>query len=73
MSELFRENPRSSAKPISLAGESIHFETRRQCKNGSMVDIELHDVPIQYRGEPHLLTIARDVTERKLAEHALRG
>ncbi len=57
----------------ALAGEPVHFETRRRCKNGSVVDIELHDVPIRYQGKPHLLTIARDVTERKLAEHALRA
>ncbi|MFM9887665.1 MAG: PAS domain S-box protein [Burkholderiales bacterium] len=57
----------------ALAGESVHFEARRRCKNGSVIDVELHDVPIQYRGKPHLLTIAREVTERKLVEHALRA
>ena len=29
------------------------------------MEIELHGIPMQYQGKPHVLTIARDITEKK--------
>ena len=35
------------------------------------MEIELHGIPMQYRGQPHVLTIARDVTDKKRAAEEL--
>jgi PAS domain S-box-containing protein len=55
-----------------IAGEHVRFETAALRKDGARLDVEVRCVPIQYRGAPHLLAIARDITERKRAEDALR-
>jgi PAS domain S-box-containing protein len=55
-----------------IAGEHVRFETAALRKDGTRLDVEVRCVPIQYRGAPHLLAIARDITERKRAESALR-
>ena len=56
----------------ALEGETGHLETRTIRKNGEAFDVEIRYLPIQHRGEPHVLAIARDITERKRAEAALR-
>jgi two-component system NtrC family sensor kinase len=40
-------------------------------KDGSALDLELHGIPMQYQGEPHVLTIARDITEKKRSAEEL--
>ena len=47
------------------AGESLHAEVTELREDGTTLDLELHGVPMQYQGEPHVLTIARDITEKK--------
>jgi PAS domain S-box-containing protein len=56
----------------ALAGETIELEVPFLHRDGTRYDIELRGVPIQHRGLPHVLYIGRDITERKLAEAALR-
>jgi len=56
-----------------IAGESVRFEIQAQHKNGGRMDIEMRAVPIRYRGEPHALGMARDITAQKRAEEALRA
>jgi PAS domain S-box-containing protein len=51
-----------------IAGESVHFEIKARRKDGTPMDIEMHAVPIRYRGEPHALGMARDITAKKQAE-----
>jgi PAS domain S-box-containing protein len=51
-----------------IAGESVQFEIQAIRKDGRRVDIEMRAVPILYRGEPHALGMARDITARKNAE-----
>jgi PAS domain S-box-containing protein len=51
-----------------IAGESIHYETEGVRKDGSRFDVEVRCVPIQYRGRPHALAMARDITARRQAE-----
>ena len=55
-------------------GEHIrHFETTRQKKDGTMVDVSLTVSPI-FNSSGEVIgasTIARDVTERKQAEDAI--
>jgi PAS domain S-box-containing protein len=70
--ELQFEEPEILRKVTS--GQRIeHFETRRRRKNGEIIDISLTISPIRdHSGEiVGISKIARDITERKLAESAL--
>ncbi len=48
------------------------FETRHRRKDGAIFPVEISLSPVQFRGETILLTIARDITDRKLIENRLR-
>ncbi|MCL4183270.1 MAG: PAS domain S-box protein [Burkholderiaceae bacterium] len=52
----------------ALAGNELSCETVACRKDGSLFDVELHLVPMQYRNEPHVLAIVRDLTERRREE-----
>jgi len=56
----------------ALAGETIELEVPLLHRDGARYDIELRGVPIRHRGQPHVLYIGRDITERKRSERALR-
>jgi PAS domain S-box-containing protein len=56
-----------------LGGEATHYETEAVRKDGTRFPIEVRGVPLQYRGQPHVFVIARDITERKRVEEALRS
>ena len=51
-----------------IGGESVHFEVHGRHKNGSRFDVEMHAVPMRYRGKPHALGMARDITSRRHSE-----
>jgi PAS domain S-box-containing protein len=51
-----------------LAGQHVHFEGKAIIKSGKLIDVEFRGMPVQYHGRPHVLTIARDLTERRRAE-----
>ena len=53
-------------KPIAL-GERTYLHS-----DGSEVPVEAHSVPIRYGHQRAILTFARDITDRRLAEGALR-
>ena len=53
------------------AGEPFHGEVADQRKDGSVLELEVHGIPMQYQAKPHLLTIARDITEKKRAAQEL--
>jgi len=57
----------------ALAGESTMLETTRVCKDGTRIEVELRGVPIEFRGEPHVLYIGRDISQRKRSEDTLRS
>ena len=57
----------------ALAGEPVMLETVRVSKDGTRRDVELRGVPILHRGEPHVLYIGRDISERKRTEERLRA
>jgi PAS domain S-box-containing protein len=59
--------------PRIVAGEGCHLEARTQRRDGSVFDVELHGVRVQYRGRPLALIVMRDITERKAAEARLRA
>ncbi|WP_244603651.1 PAS domain-containing sensor histidine kinase [Methanococcoides sp. AM1] len=48
------------------------IETMGRCKDGSLVPIEFNIRPIKYKGNPAILAVVRDITERKKAEKDLR-
>jgi PAS domain S-box-containing protein len=47
------------------AGEPLHMEVTQLRQDGTPLEFEVHGIPMQYQGEPHVLTIARDITEKK--------
>jgi two-component system NtrC family sensor kinase len=53
------------------AGDCLHAELVQQRKDGSTIDVELHGIPMHYQGKPHVLTIARDITEKKRSSEEL--
>jgi len=56
----------------ALAGEQVSWESVARRSSGEAFHIEVRGVPIRHRGQPHVLYIGRDMTERKRAE-AERG
>jgi PAS domain S-box-containing protein len=52
----------------TLAGEPYvgEFETVR--RNGERFPIEVRTIPVRHRGEPHVLAMIRDLTERRRVE-----
>jgi len=57
-----------------LGGEKVeeHYESAMIHKSGRWVDVEVSVRPISVEGRTRLVTIIRDITERKRAEEALR-
>ena len=47
------------------SGMALSKEVAALHRDGAALDLEVHGVPMQYRGEPHVLTITRDITEKK--------
>lgn len=47
------------------------FESYHRCKDGRSIPVEIYSSLVNYRGEQVILSIARDITERKQAEHDL--
>jgi len=53
------------------AGQSQHSEVTALRQDGSALELEVHGIPMQYQGQPHVLTIARDITEKKRSAEEL--
>ncbi|MBA5639157.1 EAL domain-containing protein [Duganella sp. LX20W] len=53
-------------------GVHNQFETRHRRKDGSLVDVEISNCPLELAGQPVLFNSARDITERKRVEAQLR-
>ena len=49
-------------------GESIIVESAHVCKGGRVIPVEVNARRIHYKGEPAILAVVRDVTERKRAQ-----
>jgi two-component system cell cycle sensor histidine kinase/response regulator CckA len=60
--------PREDMVRRALAGEACHAELESIRKSGEHFVTEVQAIPFRHRGEPHVLAIARDVTERRQAE-----
>ena len=48
------------------------FTTAHRTKSGKIIPVEISSSLVTYHGEPAILSVARDVTERKKSENALR-
>jgi PAS domain S-box-containing protein len=48
------------------------FETLHRGKGGRPIPVEISERMVEIDGRPHLLAVIRDITERRLAERALR-
>jgi PAS domain S-box-containing protein len=55
------------------AGEIITFETRHRRKDGTTFPVEIRSGTFRQGGKLFYLALARDITERKLAEEDLRA
>jgi PAS domain S-box-containing protein len=56
----------SDSKPVALTEEKLLK------LNGQAVDVEVATIPFTYQGRSAMLTVARDITERKAAEETIR-
>jgi PAS domain S-box-containing protein len=53
----------------TLAGERCHEEVLESFgRSGDPFPVEVRTIPIQHRGEPHVLAMIRDLTERRQVE-----
>ena len=62
--------PRQDLVRRALAGESCSAELESIRKDGRRIKTEIHAVPFTHRGEPHVLVIGRDITDRRAGEDA---
>jgi two-component system NtrC family sensor kinase len=51
--------------------QAFHREVSDRRKDGSTLELEVHGIPMQYQSQPHVLIIARDITEKKRAAEQL--
>ena len=77
MSAMHIDSPEYAQLIIKRIGElretgPSFFETAHVSKDGTIVPIELSSRIIEYQGKPAVLSIARDISERKQTEAALR-
>jgi len=49
-----------------------NFETAHRTKAGKIIPVEINSTPVTYHGQRAILSIARDITERKQAEENIR-
>ncbi len=66
----FLQAMRDSQKRI-WAGETTVVESAHHCKDGRVIPVEAHARTIEYQGEPAILAVVRDITERKRAEREI--
>lgn len=55
-----------------VTSRNVTRETTFVAKNGSIIDLETVSQPIQFQGQDAILTVARDITQRKTNEANLR-
>ncbi len=58
---------------VQTQGTATHFEARMRCRSGAVLDTLIAAGAINIDGRPSLLTVARDISERKHMELALRN
>jgi PAS domain S-box-containing protein len=66
--QLIKENQRRIWAEETTVVESAHC-----CKDGRVIPVEVNARRIEYQGESAILSVVRDITDRKRAEEALRA
>ena len=56
----------------ALRGEESRAETIALRPDGTTFEADMRVIPVRYRGEPHVLTVVRDITERRQRERELQ-
>jgi len=56
---------------IMASGQSV-FETEHRTRSGETIPVEINATTVTFRGEPSIISIVRDVSERKRAEREFR-
>lgn len=67
----FNENQLDVADILQKAQQGIHFESIHCCKGGSVFPVEVNAKEVFLMGSPIILSIIRDITERKQGEAAI--
>lgn len=57
--------------PSVSKGKAFHTELVDYRKDGTAMELEVYGIPMEYRGQTHMLTITRDITEKKRSEGEL--
>ncbi|MBA2620423.1 MAG: PAS domain S-box protein [Acidobacteria bacterium] len=68
----FPANGKARFKETMDTGDYLNFETIQFRKDGSEMSLEVNASTINYQGQQAIITINRDITERKRVEAALR-
>jgi PAS domain S-box-containing protein len=61
-------SPRRDLVQRALGGEACSAELDSLRKDGTRIRVDVHVIPFRHLGEPHVLAIVRDITERRAAE-----
>ena len=70
--EPITERKRKARIETLLAEGRINFETKIKTKRGDLREVETKAVLMQYKGEPAVMNISRDISERKKTENNLK-
>ncbi len=68
----FPANGKDKVKETMEIGDYLNFETIQFRKDGSEMSLEVNASTVNYQGQQAIITINRDITERKRVEAALR-
>jgi len=70
-SEEFLEEAIKASETV-MSGERVELETKRKCKDGTLIDVSILGAPIIHEGKQlGDFAVYRDITERKKAEEEL--
>jgi PAS domain S-box-containing protein len=56
----------------AIAGETMHFESTAMRPDGTSFDAELRVLPFVQQGQPRVLAVVRDISERRARERELQ-
>ncbi|HCC46792.1 MAG TPA: hybrid sensor histidine kinase/response regulator [Elusimicrobia bacterium] len=65
------EERRTALAELESSGQAV-FEMAHSAKDGRRLPVEISSRVFEYAGRPHVLSIARDLTERKRADASLK-
>jgi PAS domain S-box-containing protein len=69
---IFNEDVFNAAFAQAQAGEALSVETLHRKKDGTIYPVEVNMGGLEISRKPHMFAVARDITERKKSEEALR-